>query len=342
MKKRALHCLLLPVALCLLSCASVSQRDFTEAIRQEPAKRLESYAFDPKSSLVSRIGIAPDFLLKYLSTTDKKDGYTPYMPDSREMAMIDEYLAKLPSLHKRVLRERLLAVYFVNNFWGSGMADFVLGEHAELYTILIINPQTMKHDLTAWMTYRENTIFKDDDAFSKIIVNCGTEYTGLMYALLHETTHIVDYVRKFTPYTDREMGILNKTSGKTAFVKDVWADFRTPEAANDDKKRKNITVYGFDNGPLLSRKDAVSLYERLSRTPFPSLYGWTAWPEDFAEYVTWRHLTANLKQPYTIAVYDHDKLVFTLAPFNSGPVLRRMTSLQDIFMQSDTTGKYEQ
>ena len=324
--------------LLLLSCATVSKPVFTKIVHQRPEKRLDSYTFDPQSSVISRVQAAPDFLMAYLKNIDKRDIYSPYSPTDAETAMIKKYLTKLPSLHQRVLQERLIGIYFVNNFWGSGMADYVLDEVDQIYTIMILNPETMKHDMTAWMTYREGTIYKADDQSIRIAVDCGTEYTGLLYALLHETTHIVDYVMNFTPYPDRDMQLLGKTRPETDFVKDVWAGFDRPEARYDVAKRKDITLYGFKNGPHLSLKDAVPLYERFSQTPFASLCGWMAWPEDFAEYVTWSHFTKNLNQPYTITVYALDKPVFTYMPFSSVLVGERARTIGNIYGGSENTG----
>lgn len=337
--EKRLQLLPLFAAIFLLSCTSISKPVFTKIVHQRTEKRLVSYTFDPKSSVISRVQKAPDFLMAYLKNIDKRDTYSPYSPTDAETAMIEEYLEKLPPSHKRVLQERLVGIYFVNNFWGSGMADYVLDEHDEIYTIMIINPETMKHNMSAWMTYRENTIFKQDDASIKLVVDCGTAYTGLMYALLHETTHIVDYVMNFTPYPDKDLKLLGKTHQEAEFAKGVWTDFGKPEALYDVPKRKDITLYGFRNGPQLSLADAVPLYEGLSRTPFASLCGWTAWPEDFAEYVTWHHFTKNLGQPYTIAVYNRDRLIFTFAPFGSDLVRQRLPAVQAIFNNSGSPGE---
>lgn len=323
--------LLLSAVFLLFSCTTVSRPVYKEMVRHRPEKRLASYAFDPKSSLLSRVQAAPDILIAYLEGIDKKGTYTPYLPTVEEMAMIGEYLEKLPPLHKRVLRERLVGIYFIHTFWGSGMADYVLDDQDELYAIMIINPETMKHDMSAWMTYRENTIFKKDDGSIRVAVDCGTEYNGLMYALLHETTHIVDYVKNYTPYPDRDMKLLGKARAETEFVKHVWADFNGPVARYDDPRRKDIALYGFRNGPHLSLKDAAPLYDILSRTPFASLCGWIAWPEDLAEYVTWYHVTNNLKQPYAITAFVNEKPVFTFTPFSSGLVGRRVHVIQDMF-----------
>lgn len=332
--------LYLSAACLLLSCTTASQQAFTKAVHERPEKRLASYPFDPKSSLLSRVRSAPDFLISYLKAIDKKEAYAPYLPVPEEMAMIAQYLEKLPPLHKQVLQERLAGIYFVNTFWGSGMADYVLDDHDDVYAIMILNPETMRHDMSDWMSWRESTIFKQDDPSVRIAVECGAEYTGLMYALLHETTHIVDYVRNYTPYTDPDMKLLGRARPETEFVKEVWEDVKRPVPQYDVPARKDITVYGFNKGPHLSARNAVQLYVQLSRTPFTSLVSWTAWPEDLAEYVTWYYYRNVLKQPYSVTVFVDDKAALTFSPFSSGRTAGpRADAVRDMFIVQGSGGE---
>ncbi len=319
------------LAVLLVSCGPVAKPAFDFAVKQRPEKQLRSYAFDPASSLLSRVGAAPEFVLAYLKKMDQRDSYSPYLPDRRELAMLAEYLAKLPPLHLRLMQERLVGIYFINDFQGSGLTDYVLGDRDELYTIMVLNPEAMKHDMTWWMTYREGTIFAQNDRSAGIVVQCGTAYTGLLYALLHESTHVVDYVNNFTPYADEDMNLLGRVHPETAFVAGVWAKFDRPEPRYDDPKRKRITLYGMREGPLLSLQDALPVYERLSGLPFASLYGWLSWSEDFAEYVTWHHYTRELGQPYTIEFRKNGVAVKQLSPMDGTAVKAREPSIRAIY-----------
>ena len=95
---------------------------------------------------------------------------------------------------------------------GSGLTDYVLNERGDLFAIMVFNPDALKMDISAWMTIRENSCFIKDDPSVRIRVNCGTQYKGFLYALLHESAHLVDYVDHRTPYVEEDM----KYSAKTA------------------------------------------------------------------------------------------------------------------------------
>jgi hypothetical protein len=204
-----------------------------------------------------------------------------------------------------------------------------------VYLILIINPETIDTGMSAWMTYRENTCFKaGEDAV--IEVDCGEEYAGLMYVLLHEGTHIVDYIHHITPYVERDMRILagQEISETTPFVDAVWADYYTPVETYRGSLLKEVTFYGFSGGPLVARRNAADLYRELQNTPFASLYGSMNWAEDLAEYVTWYHYTRELRQPYFIHLrygIDDVQSDLSLEPMERESVLSRHRAIDRFY-----------
>ena len=256
------------------SCASTSHQSLDQMIKGMPAHNFDSYDFGAEGPLISRVRLIPDFVLAYLKEMDQIETYMPYQPTDKEMSMIAEYLSLLPPLHKEVLQERLLGIFFVENFLGSGLGDFALDENNEVYTFLVLNPETMKKDISAWMTYRENTCFSPDDSTFRVEVDCGTEYTGLLYILLHETTHLVDYSIGYTPYVEKWMTELQirDLSQTSTFTDGIWKDYSAPTQAADFTLRKNITFYGLNDGPKIDISDAQALYEQFASSSFMSLY----------------------------------------------------------------------
>ncbi|MBN2439793.1 MAG: hypothetical protein JXJ04_00550, partial [Spirochaetales bacterium] len=253
--------------------------------------------------------------------------------------MCAEYLDKLPELHKKVLNRRLVGIYFIENFMGSGMADFVLDENDTIYCNLFINPGTLKTDITEWMTFRENTCFSPGDPDLSIVQDCGKEYTGLMYILLHETSHIVDYVCSVTPYIDAAIKeIKHKPDVSTGFTQGVWEKYDTPEKAYDFNGRSEISFYGFKGGPKISKNEAEAFYTRCGNTPFVSLYGASNWAEDWAESVTWYYFTGILHQPYEIQIYKAQELIMVMTPMDREKVKMRIPVIEEILAgEMDTT-----
>lgn len=309
--------------------------DFKKELMQEPAHNFSYYDdfFDPSSSLIDRIRTDDQFVLEYLMDFDSKDNYSLYEPTEKQEELLDEYFRLLPAKYQETLTDRLLAIYFVNNYVASGMTDYVLKENSDdIYTILILNPDLIDHPMDSWITKKENTCFYDNEDGFEIKIEIESEYTGLLYILLHECTHVMDYTTEITPYTEPDIGKLKNTLDNTSpFTENIWSDYRKPTEENDFALRDKITFYGFNNGPLLSDDYAIDIYLNLMKSEFVSLYGSINWAEDLAEYMTYYHLTQKMDMNYSINVYIDDSLVFSYAPFNNEDILSRINTLPDFY-----------
>jgi hypothetical protein len=98
----------------------------------------------------------------------------------------------------------------------------------------------------------------------------------------------------------------------------------------DFPNRKNVTFYG-DGGPKINISDARELYERLMMTPFVSLYGSMNWAEDFAESMTFYHITQVLGQPYEIRYARNGDQARVFRPMESPRVKERFSILQKLY-----------
>lgn len=317
----------------LLSCHGDAHKDFFRSLAETPAKNLKNYDFDASVPLAARVKPAPPFVLEYLRAMDKATSYSSYTPTPDELTLIEAYAAQLPRLNREALNSRVIGIYFVNNFLGSGMTDYVLDDKKNMFTILIFNPATLKNDMSTWMTIRENSCFIRNDQRVTVTVKCGNLYVGFMYALLHESSHVVDYLNQTTPYVDKDAKLLKagNVPSATAFTRGVWKDFDTPIRKYDFPERKQATFYGLGNGPKLAITDAPKIYEQLRETPFVSLYGSQAWPEDFAEFATWYHFTQKLGQPYEITYSDGTNPPKVLRPMESSIVRERVSRIQMLY-----------
>ena len=324
----ALACVL--VVVCLLSCTTANKgAPPSEEIAGAAAKDLSRYAFDPSTELVDRLQKAPDFLLSFLRKMDNVSTYTTYTPSPEEVAELKSTIAVLPAQYAGTLRQRLVGIYFINNFIGSGLTDYVFGPGRTLYFNLVINPEVLHHTISDWMTYRESTVFSttsDADKATRISVDCGTQYSGLLYILLHETGNMFDAVYHYTPYMEGGPKRRNLRVTATPFMRGIWVSFDTPSRAADFPGRKGLAYYGLGHAPRPHASRAPDLYRGLGQSPFVSLYATMSWMEDFAELTTWYYFTERLHQPYEIRVQQGEKTVCNLEPMKS-PLVRDRTGL---------------
>ncbi|MFH0975350.1 MAG: hypothetical protein V1874_06170 [Spirochaetota bacterium] len=329
-KKLITRLVLILTALTFFTCSTNQARiSLRNKISGTPAKNYTSYAFNPETPLEERVKAAPDFLLSYLKEIDNNSTYSIYMPAKHEITIIRKYLALLPQIHQNILKDRLIGIYFINNFTGSGMVEYVLEGQDRIFGVLIINPETLRNNISDWMTYRENTCFTADTQANdiKITIDCGKNYSGLIYILLHETTHLVDYVEHYTPYVEEDMRELGFSLPETDFTKEVWINYDEPAKDFDFSLRRDISFYGLGHGPSIPAQKAAGVYNAFSRTPFVSLYGAQNWAEDFVEYFTWYYFTVKLKQPYKSRVAAAGKILLEYEPMKSEKVLKRAGSI---------------
>ncbi len=320
------------ILLSLAACQSQSRANLLRLIDETPAKKLQSYHFDPSSPLQARIKPAPDFVVAFWSQTDKAADYASYTPTDAERRMIRDYLSKLPRHFKEVLQQRLIAIYFIKNLLGSGVTDYVLDNHGNIYVVMLFNPAALGTDLSTWMTFRENSCFSADAPAMQVTINCGARYTGFLYSLVHESAHAVDYVELHTPYPEKQIKIIKQSEkSRTSFTENIWVDMRTPYAIYDFNARSSLAFYGADGRSKTSIREAPQIYKRFSETPFASLYGSTNWAEDFADFVMFYHLTQVLKQPYEIHLTDQEGVDRICKPLDSPLVQKRFPLVQKFY-----------
>lgn len=295
----------------------------------EPEKIFENYSFSKNIPVEQRVKKIPDFVLNYVRNLDKKDDYSNYIVSPGDHAIIKKSIEMLPPGTKKIMDDRLIGIFFVNNFLGSGFADWVLDKNNNFYVFFIFNPLVLKKDISHLLTDKEKTCFVMDDPSYDISMESGRDLTGFFYILLHESAHLMDYVLELTPYTEEEIKIYReKIMEFTPVTMNIWRGYGTTFA--DYPFRKDVTFYGFNKGPRIPTSRAPETYRELSKSPFTTLYGSMNWTEDLAELLTFYHITEVMKKDFIIRVMKNGKEVYRTEPMKNPMVRKRFPAL-DIF-----------
>ena len=194
----------------------------------------------------------------------------------------------------------------------------------------------LEKNASEWLTWKEKSAFIIDDPSYDIEINIGTEYSGFYYILLHEMSHVYDYIQRVSPCEPNMETALKYTAlrklkqdhfepGQYYFIKPLWLEYRRPVEKYSYAGREDVTFYGLYGGPKLKISEAPELYERLAQTPFVTLYGSLSWMEDWAEYMA-AYMSINIYgQPWSLKVTHNGETVFeTGSPFDRELVARRM------------------
>lgn len=321
--------LLLSCFLLFASAANPSEKDklLTE-LRGKPFRVFENYTFDPKSSLASRVGLPPPFLLKALRDNDERYDYAGFTLSAAQKNQVEKYFNLLPAATREALQKKCLGIYFVHNFWGGGFTDFVVDKKGELYYFLVFNSGSLQISVNDWLSSKEESGFEFDDLSIRIRAECGKsgdEQPGFLYILFHETAHVLDYVKGKTPYVENDTQVLNETKVlETPFTKNIWKEYRLPVSGADFANRTNISSYGFHGKPKIKSSEAEKFYRDLARTPFASAYACGSWAEDFADTTGLVLLTRTLKETLTLSVWKNKKAVFSYEPLKADKVRDRL------------------
>ena len=147
----------------------------------QPVAHAESFKFDPASSLESRMAPPPQFLLDWLKKMDGVSAYKGYAPSPEQKKLVAGCLDKLPSKMRTLFKERLLGVYFVENFTGNGLSNLAPGPDGKKYAWMVINPAGFSKSLSRTLTDREASVFRSGGAVS--VVRRLTQATSVPLAV---------------------------------------------------------------------------------------------------------------------------------------------------------------
>lgn len=329
--RSAILVLMAVLSVCVCSSNPPAGEDLG-SLRKNPSRRLSSYVFNPASSLVSRVTPMPRFLLDDIRKLDGRADYAAYAPSAAEMKTLEEYLALVSPRHRKVMRERLVGIYFISPFMGGGLADWVMDDAGKVYAVLVINPEVFRRSLSDWLTYREQSCYRDDGSGVKVRVDAGRRFNGLMYLLLHEAAHIVDYVENHTPFVEPVLKVVTgRGAMDSAYARGVWEEYGKPLAVSGFSMRDDVTFYGLSGGPKIAASRAVELYRVFSASPFATLYGSQSWAEDFADTFMAYHLAKKLREPYVVSVEKEGRTLFRYSPLESPRVKARLGYLEKLY-----------
>lgn len=299
------------------------------SIKRYSARRLASYDFSPDLTVAQRINRQGEHVLTYIQDYDGRKDYRLYHPTARERNHIIRVWQQLPPVYHKILRQRLVGIYFIDNFWGNGFTEWVVDKQNKIYSFIAFNKRVLKDSAQKLINTREKTCFHPPtDKKSNIDVNIRLHpnESGFLYILTHEATHVIDYAHNITPFTDPSYNkYLNiPTRQSHNFWRQSWRSYFIPQDKTRLYRHKKISFYGFKKGPHLELKEALPLYRSLQKSDFVSLYSALSWAEDLAELATFYILTQKHGLQYEIQVWQDNQLLFAYEPWHNEQMRQRM------------------
>ena len=105
------------------------------------------------------------FLISCKSQQQEMDNvsiYSSYKLNNNERQLFLEYYDLLPLKHKETIAEKVIGIYFVNNFLGGGMTLPIFDNNGNMYIALFFNPEILSKSLSEWINFRDNSAFTNN------------------------------------------------------------------------------------------------------------------------------------------------------------------------------------
>ncbi|UFH57868.1 hypothetical protein [Spirosoma sp. KNUC1025] len=232
-----------------------------------------TYENDP----AQRIRIAPESVFTMFREAGMKPVDHKLTPVQKEK--VRRAFTQLPSLHQRLLRQHLQSISFMDNMPNTALTSPVDSGDGPKRFYITFRAGLLNETISEWASWKENTCFKQTSDSSYAVRAEGGNLDAILYVLLHEATHVVDAVMNITPRSSDRQALVESTP----FTNHVWRTMNVPDDRYLDSLLEKTR---FRSGQPMPISLAPDVYRKLMQTPFPSLYGMTAWSEDIAELVT--------------------------------------------------------
>jgi hypothetical protein len=299
----------------LVSCNTIQRNNV------HPIQRIENYNKNTDLSIEERLLIVSPIIINLLNDMDNVDNYSSYELDYDEKTLFMDYYALLPPKFKNIIFEKVLGIYFIENYLGGGMTLPIFSNNGDMYMVIFFNPEILHQDISKWINYRDNSIFANTDSSISVSIEISSEYRALIHTLFHETCHVYDFYKFVTPVRNRKII-------PTEFINNVWNNFDEPIKEYNFTERNSLSFY--DQGERIDKAYALNIFMALIDTPFSSLYGSTTWLEDFAETFTWYFLNNYYGIKYTTKLFKNDELILSYDPNDNELVRRRYKIFEEI------------
>jgi len=296
-----------------LPCKNNDRNCAFEEREKDPLHTIDVWQARLAKPLVERVALADKQLVRYIALDNVASGYAevPRLPGRHDMLLAElrQVVMELPEVVKAKVDKTLAGICLVENFGGTGMSQYIYGKDGQpVAGYIALDPQVLNmRTANSWATWKENSPFKADASIklTATIENAtgDTRKNAIRYILLHEIGHILSIGEKIHPlWTEKTVSA--RALATFPFASISWRPLETrgPQASKFDDtfpERKNAVYYV---GARLEGSAAESVYAKLARTNFPTLYAATNWGDDFAEsFANYVHVVID-KRPFEIRI----------------------------------------
>ena len=173
------------------------------------------HGLDPASSLEARV---KDTSSQVLDMFKELKGPPPraHALTEGERLSLKKTIEALPPVHRRVLTERLRIISFLDGMPNTALTSTVNADEPYRLFDITINASILRQNVSEWLTQKERTCFDAAGSPLSVSIDAGSKLDALVYAFLHEATHVIDAAERITPVIARRGEALRPRIGLSA------------------------------------------------------------------------------------------------------------------------------
>jgi uncharacterized protein YaiE (UPF0345 family) len=275
--------------------------------------RQEDKGLAPKT----RIGPAPAELIDFLHLDNTFQGYSerpvPASADSEFIGDVEIAVSSLPDSVRTITGRMVFGIALIRELGGgTGYMNVVTdADGSAAGGFIVLDEDALHRTANDWASWKEGSAFKFSAEQSLDVQiekpENDTRINAIRYILLHELGHVIDAVIGITQID----GGNTQNIASSGFYGLSWTyppPSQRPVLRGDTLRsrfdaswpeRETLAFYTFENSRH-TLAEAVSIYDWLGQTNFPTLYAATSSAEDFAEsFANYVHVVLD-ERPYEI------------------------------------------
>ena len=284
-----------------------------------PVQRLSNYPGALQLSLEEKISLGNETLLDWQHRINLQYGQDIRPIRARALnplvAKVHRMVARLPQRLRDLASRHLVALYLLENDWGTGATEAVQDAQGRWkLSYIALNLTALTRKANAWGAWKESSAFLTGAGHEiRMVLETpkeDTEEAAIRFIFLHELGHALGLALGAHGFWDAPN--LPRATRDSPFLAVSWRNQQgkmTSRWAEDYPEFSKLAFYSFDKAKL-PISAAESQYRALAKTDFPSLYGTTNIFDDFAETFAIYVHTQLMGKPYRVEVFRNGQRRF--------------------------------
>lgn len=249
---------------------------------------------------------APTDLESYIQLGNFYDGF-PNIPNTHPITKqqhesIYQAVNTLPESILNLVQSRLVAIFWSHNIGGTAISYPVYNHHGKVVGgFIVLDMGLLKRPANDWATFKEQSPFLIKNIWPEVTLrpdHSNTMKEAIQFIILHEMGHILSFSREDLPHY--ELTDQLKDIGQYPFSRFSWT-YTLKKGVASTKPFAHVHFYAA-NDQKKNEENMIKIYQDLSESNFPSLYGTVKYTEDFAESFAIFVHTKILESPYQVDI----------------------------------------